>query len=133
MFRSKIVAMAMLYLIGVLGVHVQIHFCCGHLSALEWNPDPVSNCKDKESCCKKENCCSSITIEASIDDEHVLAQEVKLLAGAADCVPTFTSPPAAKAMVIAQCTSCFDECGPPPLTSKERLSLFQHWQFDRMI
>jgi hypothetical protein len=133
MHRSKIVAIVMLYLIGALGLHVQIHFCCGHLAALEWNPDAVTQCKGSENCCKKENCCSSITIEASIDDEHVVAKELSLLTGVAGCQPSFVLPAPSRLLVEAQCTSYFDEGGPPPLTSQQRLSLYQQWQFDRNI
>ena len=133
MQKWKIIAILALYLIGAMGVHVQIHFCCGQLAALEWNPNVDADCKNSEKCCKKADCCSSILIQADIDDEHMASAKLW-------CYPNVVLASVNHHEFSWSVSLTSDQVlaedvyrGPPPIAGKGRCCLFHNWKMDPVL
>jgi hypothetical protein len=130
MLRSKVILATALYLIGVLGVHGQVHFCCGHIIGFEWNVEQGLDHNQIASCCKKEACCSVIVIDEAIEDEHQ--------AGRVDINSSWVSTPMLTSHTTswdcawgkADFQSSFLYRGPPPLSGRSRVCLYHNWKMD---
>jgi hypothetical protein len=133
MQKWKIMAVLALYLIGALGVHIQIHFCCGQLAGLEWNPDGDLNCNDSDNCCKKGDCCSSILIQADIEDEHFASAKWFSSQTTFVQITTYGNNDCCQRLASEKVVAEDVYRGPPPIAGKSRCCLFQNWKVDTMV
>jgi hypothetical protein len=126
--RLAVIGLISIYLLGALGLQLQMQFCCGHLTAV--NLTPEANCNKDSTCCNHQQCCSSILIDSEVDDAHFAS---------------FFSPSIDNHLPIIAATGLSGElycdCStihtfsrsynkPPPKTTAEILALHQDWQFD---
>lgn len=131
--KWKIIGVLALYLIGALGVHLQIHFCCGQIAGLEWNPDQASNCCNSESCCKKADCCSSITIQADIDEEHLASFAISNLCVLPQVVSAQWSLAASLDLTNDGNAVAVVYRGPPPISGKGLCCRYHNLKLDALI
>jgi hypothetical protein len=130
MQSTKIIAMACLYLVGALGLHVQINLCCGHFAGFEWNWSQDGDSLPMDNCCKKENCCSTILVDASIDDEHVVSKGLPSLVLSMAAVANLCANLewTTSSMLVNPIVKSYN--GPPPLSGKNKVCLYHHWKTD---
>ncbi|MGY4383327.1 hypothetical protein ACVWYN_000346 [Pedobacter sp. UYP24] len=79
-FQQKIAAaLCAFYLISMIGVAVNMHFCSGKLSSIKIVEEAICPaCKEDQQVKKEHNCCKTTSIEAKIKDSHQLGFKVKL-------------------------------------------------------
>lgn len=78
--RQKIaMALCAFYLISVIGVAMNMHFCSGKLSEISFKkPAGCGACKSESKYAKTNNCCKNTAVDAKIKDSHKGETKVKL-------------------------------------------------------
>jgi len=72
-------ALCALYLISVIGVAMNMHFCSGKLSGVSFKKTAgCGACKSESKYAKNNNCCKDTSVEAKIKDSHKGEAKVNL-------------------------------------------------------
>jgi hypothetical protein len=67
------------YLVSVIGVGLNLHFCGGKLSSVHLNETAFcKGCLSAEKTVKKDNCCKNTVVDAKIKDSHQSGTKVDL-------------------------------------------------------
>jgi hypothetical protein len=126
--RLAVIGLISIYLLGALGLQLQMQFCCGHLTAV--NLTPEANCTKDSACCNHQQCCSSILIDSEVDEAHFasifsVSVDNHFLPISKTGVQRVVH---GNGLTIHLSARSYNK--PPPKTSAQLLALHQDWQFD---
>jgi hypothetical protein len=80
--RQKIaLGLSAFYLLSVIGIAMNLHFCSNNLSSVEFTKKATCKaCKSTENkgLAKKDNCCKSTTVAAKVTDQHQSGSKVDM-------------------------------------------------------
>lgn len=68
--RTAAILLMTIYSVLAVGVHLQLHYCCGNLAGIEFGSTSGCCGTEENQCNLEKTCCSFESVDLSISDEH---------------------------------------------------------------
>ena len=77
--RQKIAfGLCLFYMVSVIGVAVNMHFCSGKLSAVNFTGEAKCGACKSDETAKKHDCCKNTEVQSKVDDSHEAGVKVSV-------------------------------------------------------